>query len=386
MKKKLYCRLILLACLLSGYSESALACKVPVFKYALDNWVPEPYPATVFHGGPLSPDEQALVNSLKSKTGSTANMRILMTDVSNETESAKNPVWVTQKNQKLPFLSVDYYEGFKVRSGNSGLQFLGSGPLETDTVKRMFDSPLKQELVHRLLNGDSIVWLFLQGENAQENAEAASLLQNQLKELKNTIKLEEDDKPGSKSSAEAPVPTTSEPIKIAFTLLNVSRKDPKEGVFVSQLLNLRKGLAETKGPIAIPVFGRGRVMDVLVGKEITQAKIVDLTTFLCGECSCTAKSQSEGIDLPLTALWPISKNGKYGEGKAGEETEPGLPSIGQLTAPPPAYLQVKSADQKQPVQGQPQVNRLKRNLAIFIITSIAGVGCVSFFIRRKGPR
>ena len=386
MKKDFYCRLVLLTCLWGAYAESSMACKVPVFKYAMDYWSPEPYSATVFHKGPLPTAEKALVDSLKSKSGSTVNLRVVTTDVSNETDSAKNYVWSTQKNPKLPWVTVEYHRTYETKSGIEGTQFLGTGPFQSDTIKRLFDSPAKQELIRRLLNGDSIVWLFLLGENSEENAEAASLLQTQLKELKKTVKLPEEDKPGTKNPAAASAPTTDENIKIAFTLLTISRKDPAERVFVSQLLNLKKGLAETKGPIAFPVFGRGRVMNQLVGKEITQAKIAEITNFLCGECSCTVKSQNEGIDLALTATWPSLKQGKFSENPSDEGSESALPLVGKLSAPPPSYLRSKAGNLTGQVQGQPEENRLKLNLAISIITIIGAVICATFLIRRKGPR
>jgi hypothetical protein len=37
------------------------ACNVPVFRYALEHWRPDPFRATVFHRGPLTDGQQALV-------------------------------------------------------------------------------------------------------------------------------------------------------------------------------------------------------------------------------------------------------------------------------------------------------------------------------------
>ena len=45
---------------------SALACSVPVFRYALEKWPPDVYQATVFHRGPLTSAQQALVQTFLS--------------------------------------------------------------------------------------------------------------------------------------------------------------------------------------------------------------------------------------------------------------------------------------------------------------------------------
>ena len=41
--------------------SAAHACNVPVFRFALERWRPDPYRLTVFHRGPLADAERALI-------------------------------------------------------------------------------------------------------------------------------------------------------------------------------------------------------------------------------------------------------------------------------------------------------------------------------------
>jgi hypothetical protein len=52
-----------------------------------------------------------------------------------------------------------------------------------------------------------------------------------------------------------------------------------------------------------PVFGRGRVLAGLAGKEITAEALQDMAGVLCGPCSCLAKRLNPGTDLLLAADW-----------------------------------------------------------------------------------
>ena len=78
------CRLATLALLvgivLSGCA--IYACNVPVFRYALERWHPDPYRATLFHRGPLTEAQRALVRPWEESSGpSPANVALQIVDV-----------------------------------------------------------------------------------------------------------------------------------------------------------------------------------------------------------------------------------------------------------------------------------------------------------------
>ena len=154
-------RSCLWAVLLMGWFalQPAAGCKVPVFKYALDNWPAEMYHLTVFSRGALTPAQQALINSLQESTNQPSpNVATAVNDVANAADAANNPLWVAQKAPQLPWMVVQYPYSFPARTGGGmGTDALWAGALQLDTLRRLCDSPAKQELVRRLLRGDSIV-------------------------------------------------------------------------------------------------------------------------------------------------------------------------------------------------------------------------------------
>jgi hypothetical protein len=56
-------------------------------------------------------------------------------------------------------------------------------------------------------------------------------------------------------------------------------------------------------PAAFAVFGQGRTMLALVGQGINKENLEKDAGFLCGPCSCEAKSQNPGLDLLFAADW-----------------------------------------------------------------------------------
>ena len=42
-------------------SNAVLACQIPVFRYALERWQPDPYEVVVIHRGSLSPEHARFV-------------------------------------------------------------------------------------------------------------------------------------------------------------------------------------------------------------------------------------------------------------------------------------------------------------------------------------
>jgi hypothetical protein len=93
------------------------------------------------------------------------------------------------------------------------------------------------------------------------------------------------------------------PLRVGFALLRLSRQDAAEGPFVRMLLHSEKGLADVRGPIVFPVFGRGRVLTGLHGEDLTAEEMKRAASFVCGACSCQVKRLNPGTDLLIAADW-----------------------------------------------------------------------------------
>ncbi len=94
------------------------------------------------------------------------------------------------------------------------------------------------------------------------------------------------------------------PLKIDFSMLEVSREDPAEAVFIAMLLSVEDDLHDfSDSPMLFPAFGRGRVLEPLIGKGITPDNLLTYCVYLCGACSCEVKDQNPGMDLLLATNW-----------------------------------------------------------------------------------
>ncbi len=58
-----------------------------------------------------------------------------------------------------------------------------------------------------------------------------------------------------------------------------------------------------KGPVVVPVFGRGRALEVIPAADLTGSLIEDLTLYLSGPCSCQVKERNPGFDLLMATDW-----------------------------------------------------------------------------------
>src|SRR4029079_4459630 len=131
-------------------------------------------------------------------------------------------------------------------------------------------SPLRREVQKRLLAGESAVFVLLESGQADKDNAAAERLTRQLKKLEGELKLPE----AADEIARAILENKNAPeLKIAFSVVRLSRQDVAERVFIETLINTEADLRKYQEPMVFPIFGRGRVFDALVGRGITDDNI-----------------------------------------------------------------------------------------------------------------
>lgn len=275
-----------------GCMSVAYACNVPVFRFALERWQPDPYRVTMFHRGSLSEADRAFLARLEDhQDKSQLNLSIRTLDVS-ELDEVDQELLASHVKGTLPLLVVQYPAHLRI------VEPAWSAPLGDESVARLTDSPIRQELVRRLADGQTAVWLLLEcGEREKDDA-AARLIEDQLKQLTQELKLPEL----TDSSEDKLLAAT--PLKVEFSLLRVARSDAEQ-TFVQMLLHSESDLLERSDPMVFPIFGRGRALLPLIGAGITSDNIHDSAAFLVGACSCEVKEQNPGFDLLLAADWDV---------------------------------------------------------------------------------
>ena len=274
---------------LCGLGQPATACSVPVFRYALERWKASPFEVTVFSKGPLSEAERETVRRLDGTAH--VNIRVTSVDLDKEPTPEQRKRWATHGSAKtLPVVVIAYPD-----SDDQTPPFW-TGPLAELDAAAILDSPTRRLIAERLLSGETAVFLLLEGLDPEANRVTATLLEKEVARLMKATRLPAASEVGPQ--VESPLP-----FRIGFSHLRLSRSAPGEEMFVRMLLRCKPGLTNEEGPVVLPFFGRGRLLDALHGEELSAEMLAKVVDFLCGACTCQVKDATPGIDMLFAVDW-----------------------------------------------------------------------------------
>ncbi|MEN9360682.1 MAG: hypothetical protein RL095_2217 [Verrucomicrobiota bacterium] len=295
--------------LLLLFSGIAIACEVPVFRYALERWSAHVWTLKVSHQGDLKPEEQAMIARIKAKSGPNCNVQV----------------------EVLPSSEASS-EGASLNLFNPEGRPVWNGFADVASADKILASPVRKKLVASLLGGESVVWLLVRSGKAQEDAAALAALKKAADEAMQKQSL-------SKSVvAFGKIDSTTEldnhlrsaiPLKLSYSIIEIDRQDPQEEILLAML----GGDAAPAGPWAAPVFGRGRALPPLPAERFSDGAVENTIGYVCGKCSCTVQSQNPGEDLLLEAEWASHVSAAP---VVIEKALPPLSGLQELSAPAPA--------------------------------------------------
>lgn len=293
--------------LLTGTSIVA-ACNIPVFRFALERWKSDACELVVFSEQKLSSDDETLISELEQSStinGGLANLTVLRVDISQTKDQGLRDLWIATKQKTNLVLPAAVARSLK-GTGQTINHWHGS--LMELKAASILSSPARSELLRRLQGGDSIVWLLIQSSDEKRNASVREILNTQCKQLPKSIQLPEGiGLPGSELYSEVP-------LLLQFSVLEIAPDDPAEQYLIRQIAGLKFDAFRNGEPLIVPVFGRGRALEVIPADQLTADLIHELTEFLCGACSCQVKEQNPGFDLLLTTNWNLALFGEDAEG------------------------------------------------------------------------
>ena len=252
----LVARRVLFLLLVLSVGASAFACKVPVFRYALERWAADPFEVLVYHRGPLPAEAARLV---AAGSDPAANLVFTPVDLDTETDPDRIGLWEDEGTDILPWMILTYPRAYP---------YLGpaaSGPATPAGAEAFARSPARAEIIRRLTTGgDSAVWVVLESGAAARDDAVASLVEERLAHLQSTLELptlaQEDIDAGL-------VSVSQDELRVQFSSLRLPRDQAGEEVLVEMLLDSEDDLLEADGPLVFPVFGRGRVLYALLGED-----------------------------------------------------------------------------------------------------------------------
>jgi hypothetical protein len=299
----------LLSVWIGGGTALLWACNIPVFQYAMAYWEPDPFPVVVLHRGPLTDEQQSEVDWLRNKGEDAvepANVEVILVDLDQPLEDRVQPLLAGMREpDTLPWIHVAYPASSRLP------QPAFSAAWQPGLAQGLVTSPAREEVLSRLADGHSAVWIMISSSDSEADAKAEALIQVELPRVTDRL-LSSGQVAGRDHGAgssglllgEAPEVELDLPeAPLQFSVMTVDRNDPAEQPFVSMLLNSESDLHEFDDPIVIPVFGRGRSYFALVGAGITAENLFELSAFLVGSCSCEVKAENPGTDLLFAANW-----------------------------------------------------------------------------------
>ena len=286
-------------------SSQTFACNIPVFRYALERWKSDTYEVIVFHDGDLTDDQNAILKKISAASndgGGIANLNVTRVDVSSSGKKSYMSLWTKlQKTNgaELPYVVVQT----SIRDQKVNCW---TGSLDQSAMS-IIQSPARKKLTQRMLAGDAVVWLIVKGSDAEKNKATRKVIDQATKNLGTRVSLPEGiGLPGSELYSDVP-------LLLQFGVLEIDAGDPSESFLIKLLSGIQADAFAEGEPLVVPVFGRGRALEVIPGSDLSANVIEDLTVFLSGPCSCQVKDRNPGFDLLFSVDWDTELFGEDGE-------------------------------------------------------------------------
>jgi hypothetical protein len=246
------------------------ACTIPVFRYALDKWRPDPYGLSVSEKWLETVAGKEFLDGL-----------------------ADLPVQL----QVVPTDKADGKMGLMLPA--PGSPEMWEGPASVEAVRKLVDSPGRREIAKGILAGNSAVWVLVLTGDSKADAAIEAALTKRLKYLEQVAAIPPQD-PFDPESQLGPGPT----LRVGFAIVKVKRSDPAEELLVKMLAGPDgEELVKGNEPFAAPIFGRGRALGAWSAADLDDEGIDELTLFLLGACSCQVKAQNPGWDVLMATDW-----------------------------------------------------------------------------------
>lgn len=244
--KRIYLKILLGAALLS------LACTTKVSEWILLNEVPDKYVLVYYHNNPLNESERMQNAELKNRF---KEANILFT------AEMKGDI-------KTPYYTL-YFKNDLIAEFN-----------DFNALKKLANSPLREQIATELKNGKLCVMLYLKTGNEEKDRKGLDSLNKTLQ-----------------ASAFGNI----------ISVLELDRKGVEEKLLVSMLLNVENDLKFIDEPMLFGIFGRFRVLEPLLAKGISEENIKLMIDFLTADCSCLIKDNLPGRSILINDSWENPK-------------------------------------------------------------------------------
>lgn len=276
-------RLCLLLLWAASLWSSAAACSLPVFRYALDRWPADTFRLHVAGTDAADPAVAKFLRNYGANSG-------LNLEIARSTEPASK--LMRPENTQASDVPV------------------WSGKVTQPLLESLGDTKTAQEIVRRLLGGESAVWILVESGDPKADDQTAALVEKRLRYLQQIINIPPVD-PNDLSSKPGPGPEVAVQfslLRLPFPSVGQAPENPAseleaERLFLSALAGPNTEIPGSKKAWLAAVFGRGRVIGAWPAEGFGDEQIEEICLFLAGACSCQVKRQNPGWDLLLKVDW-----------------------------------------------------------------------------------
>ena len=248
-----------------------------------------------------------LLRELEVDETSPANVLVEPVNLQDDRDEKTFRNHLKEQNIQLPAIFVYYPEDKLTYSP------IWAGAASIRNANAIVDSPIRKEVMSRILKGDSAIWLMVESGNREEDDSAFKKMGEYLKIAEKELELPEGVIGAARAREalaagqfidETNVLDSEIELKLAFSRLRMSRDSANEEPFLEMLLHMESDLKDLKGqPMFFPIFGKGRALEPLIGEGIDKDNVLDYCSYITGACSCEVKKQNPGIDLLTRLDW-----------------------------------------------------------------------------------
>jgi hypothetical protein len=186
-----------------------------------------------------------------------------------------------------------------------------SGELTSENARKIIDSPVRKELVKKILEGNSGVYILLESGDKTKDEAAAKSLESHLFTISSELGLPagvvqyDGSVTGDGEAGNDPINRLQSgiPLKLAFSSLRLPANGADEILVAILKRLLKENVPANSEPMVIAVYGRGRALQPIVGEKITLEIVGQISSFLVGPCSCQVKDLNPGTDLLINHDW-----------------------------------------------------------------------------------
>jgi thioredoxin-related protein len=142
------------------------------------------------------------------------------------------------------------------------------GDVTERQLGKSLDSSGRRDLTKTLDKGQvAMAFVYVSGKDKKANAAAEKIVKSAIKQADKLL-------------------------KVKVGRVDVEADDASEALFI-------KNLGVKEGPAVVPVFGKGKHLEPLVGQELTEDNLMDRAGFMLQNCTCVLNPDALGEDLLL---------------------------------------------------------------------------------------